>query len=108
MENTSMKLKVQLGSVGLCGSCRHGTIVESATGKFTVRCDWLAAQVPDPVASCSRFDDRRQPSLIEMRRTAWILQTDDARKAIGFVSNRQWRKSKEFREEPFLDDDGNW
>jgi hypothetical protein len=45
------------------------------------------------------------PSLSDMRHSAWILQTDEARKTIGFVSNQQWRKSREFRFDELAEDD---
>jgi len=101
-----MKVKIQPNYSGICGSCRHGSLAESAGGEFLVRCDWFGWRIPGPMVTCSRYDDRRVPSLVDMRRTAWILQTDDAHKAIGFVSNRQWRKSREFRSgDMWIDDD---
>ena len=92
-----MRVKIQPNYTGICGSCRHGSLAESANGEFLVRCDYFGWRITGPMVTCSRFDDRRMPSFAEMRQTAWILQTDEKRKAIGFVSNRQWRKSREFR-----------
>jgi len=56
-------------------------------------------------AACSKYDDRRQPSLYDMRRMAWILRTDEKRNVVGFVSNQKWRQSKEFRNNPYWGDD---
>ena len=97
-----MKIKVHHNYAGICGSCRNASIAESAQGEFIVQCDWFGWRIPGPLATCSRYDDRRLPSLGEMRKTAWILQTDESRKAIGFVSNRKWRKSRKFDEEDYF------
>lgn len=35
--------------------------------------------------SCNGYDDRRQPSLWDMRSAAWVLRTDSKRQAIGVV-----------------------
>jgi hypothetical protein len=100
-----MKVKILPDYVGLCGSCRHASLAKTTNGRFLVRCDWFNWKIQEPIAICSKYDDRRLPSLHEMRLTAWILRTDENRKAIGFVSNRQWRKSKEYRFNPFWDDE---
>ena len=100
-----MKIKIHPNYSGICGSCRHGSLAESVGGQFLVRCDWFGWRIPGPIATCSRYDDRRTPSLFDMRRSAWILKTDDSRKAIGFVSNRQWRKSRDYQSDTVWDDD---
>ena len=100
-----MKVKIQPNYRGICSSCRNGSLAESANGEFLVRCDWFGWKIPGPMVTCSRYDDRRMPSLLDMRRTAWILRTDDKQKAIGFVSNHQWRKSREFQPGDLCSDD---
>jgi hypothetical protein len=101
----SMKLKIQREYTGLCGSCRHATLAETRNGKLLIRCDWFSRPIDEPIAVCSKHSDRRLPSLSDMRNTAWILQTDDRKRAIGFISNQQWRKSKNFRDDLIWQDD---
>ena len=102
-----MQLKLYPEYIGLCGSCRHSSLAKTINGEFLARCDWFGWRIHEPIASCSKYDDRRMPNLHDMRQTAWILRTDENRKAIGFVSNAKWRRSKEFRNDPysFGDDD---
>lgn len=60
-----------------------------------LRCDWFDWKVNELIVTCSKYNDRRLPSLSDMRQTAWILKTKADKTAIGFVSNEQWRKSRE-------------
>jgi hypothetical protein len=100
-------LKFHREYAGLCGSCRHATLAETTSGKLLMRCDWFNQNILEPIVACSKHSDRRQPGLSDMRNTAWILQTDDKKKIIGFISNQQWRKSKTFRDDIFPEDDGD-
>ena len=100
-----MKFKMFPDYVGLCGSCRYASLAKTINGHFLARCDWFGSAVREPIASCSKYDDRRLPSLHDMRRTAWILRTDEDHKVIGFVSNERWRRSKEFQNNPDWGDD---
>jgi hypothetical protein len=100
-----MKIKIHNSHTGICGVCRNSAIAEGRNGEFLVECDRFGT-IPGAIVTCSRFDDRRLTSLNEMRRTAWILQTDEQHKTIGFVSNKQWRKSRSFTEEGlYFDED---
>jgi hypothetical protein len=101
-----MKIKTCPDYLGLCGSCRHGSLATTVGGSILVRCDWFDWNVLEPIAICSKYDDRRLPSIHDMRQTAWILKTNADKTAIGFVSNEQWRKSKDYRREflPGIDD----
>src|SRR5205814_3834602 len=100
-----MKVKVYPDYVGLCGSCRHAALAKTINGHFLARCDYFGRSVREPIATCSKYDDRRLPSIHDMRLTAWILRTDETHKVIGFVSNQKWRRSKEFRDNPVWEDD---
>jgi len=100
-----MKLKIYPDYIGLCGSCRHASTAKTINGRFLARCDWFDWRVREPIATCSKYDDRRLPSLREMRLTAWILRTDADKKAIGFIWNEQWRKSRDFRTDPHWEED---
>ena len=92
-----MRLKIQGGTVqhgepSLCVSCRHATVVQGPSlHDRIVDCGQLAggrSRVPFPVASCTGYSDRRQPTLREMEDVAWVLRTDSRSKRIGFVQAR--------------------
>jgi hypothetical protein len=100
-----MKIKIHPDYVGLCCSCRHASLAKTVNGHFLARCDYFGWNVREPIATCSKYDDRRLPSIHDMRLTAWILRTDETQKVIGFVSNQKWRRSKEFRNNPFWEDE---
>jgi hypothetical protein len=100
-----MRIKICPEYVGLCNSCRYGLLAKTASGDVIVRCDWFDWKGNEPIVACSKYDDRRLPSLRDMRQTAWILKTKADKTAIGFVSNEQWRKSREFQHDFILSDD---
>jgi len=100
-----MKIKIKSDPVGICGSCRHASLAETRGGQLLARCDWFGRDIREPIVACSKHNDRRRPSLSDMRQTAWILRTDAKDKAIGFVSNQQWRRSKDYRANPFWGDE---
>ena len=100
-----MKLKLHREYMGLCGSCRYATLAETKNGRLLIECDWFSCHIREPIVHCSKHSDLRLPSLGDMRNTAWILQTDEKKKAIGFISNQEWRKSKAFRNDIFIEDD---
>jgi hypothetical protein len=100
-----MKVKIHPDYIGLCGSCRHASLAKTINGEFWARCEWFGYEIPEPIATCSKYDDRRLPSLYDMRRTAWILRTDQDQKVVGFVSNEKFRRSKEFLSNPCIADD---
>jgi len=100
-----MKVKLHRDHTGLCGSCRYATLAETTNGKLLIECDWFGRHIREPIVHCSKHSDLRSPSLSDMRNTAWILQTDEKKKVIGFISNQEWRKSKLFRNDILLEDD---
>lgn len=94
-----MKIRVIGGTVenhsqSLCQTCRNGMITKGpAESSERVRCECLAADpvMPQPIVSCTSYDDKSRPSLHDMRSIAWILRTDQSGKAIGFVTNKDWK-----------------
>ena len=93
-----MRFKIRGGTVkhgepSLCLTCRHATIVEGTSlQERIVECSELSShhsRITFPVTSCTRFADRRRPSLREMEETAWILRTDPRRNQVGFVHARE-------------------
>jgi len=100
-----MKVKFHWEDRGLCASCRYASLAETSNGGFLIECDWFSRHIREPIVHCSKHSDRSIPSLSDMRNTAWILQTDEKKKVIGFISNQEWRKSKAFRDDILVEDD---
>ena len=89
-----MRIKIRGGTVdhgqrSLCEICRWSTIIRGVKlGDEIVECSELSyrnRRVPFPVTSCSRYGDRRLPSLREMEELAWVLRSDPHRNQVGFV-----------------------
>lgn len=79
----------------LCASCRFGTVVEGGglNDGFTY-CSHIEERVRVHVTACSRFNDRSQPSLYDLRLIAWELRTDKGGRRIGFISPQDLRKER--------------
>jgi hypothetical protein len=72
-----------------------------------VYCRALQAQgrpitVQQPILACNTYDDRRLPSRYDMEQIAWVLVTNKAGKAIGFVSAEDFKKSNMFGQPPTI------
>jgi len=89
-----VRIKIRGGTVdhgqrSLCETCRWSTIIRGVKlGDEIVECSELSyrnRRVPFPVTSCSRYGDRRLPSLREMEELAWVLRSDPHRNQVGFV-----------------------
>ncbi|HET8550108.1 MAG TPA: hypothetical protein VFL57_18990 [Bryobacteraceae bacterium] len=50
------------------------------------------------VIECSRYVNRSEPSLYDMRQIAWVLQTDSRRQKIGFLRAKEWERKHEDEE----------
>lgn len=80
----------------LCDSCHSGLVTRGpSANEETVYCDWAEKTVRMRVTECNRYTDRALPSLYEMRKIAWVLETNGNRQGIGFVSSKQWRKNND-------------
>jgi len=99
------KLKLQHDYTGLCGSCRYASLAETKNGRLLIECDWFDRNIREPIVRCSKHSDLRNPGLSDMRNTAWILQTDQKKKVIGFISNQEWRKSRSLINDVLIEDD---
>lgn len=89
-----MFIKVQGATVApghspLCGTCQFATSIRGTSRHqdFT-ECPFVG-RIAFPVLSCSRYVDKRQPSLDEMEEIAWVLCTDVKRRKVGFVPARE-------------------
>ena len=100
-----MRIKVQGGTVNhgqrsLCETCRWSTVIRGAKlGDQIVECNQLSFEnqrVPFPVASCSRYGDRSQPSLREMEEIAWILRSDPHRSHVGFIRSSRLKDEERY------------
>jgi hypothetical protein len=81
--------------VSLCVSCSWGVVRKGhRAAEEEVFCRMIEpnARVPFTVRECSAYSDRRIPSLHFMEKTAWVLLTKKAGRAIGFVTSEEFRK----------------
>lgn len=95
-----MKIKVQDKQNGLCANCRYSTIIKSDSGA-KVFCSQLPQghrELHMAITDCNQYNFKGMPSLWDMQQTAWILESDEKKKQIGFVTNAEWRKSHKHQE----------
>lgn len=82
-------IKIQGGTAkgweDLCATCRSAHRMKGQ-GESSERtyCYMMGKFIPFPLASCSSYEDRRQPSVEEMKKIAWTLRTSASGNAIGF------------------------
>lgn len=103
----AMNIKIQPDHIGLCGSCRHATVIKMKGGAMIIQCGQMAGfdrMVRDVVESCNSYSDRRIPTLYDMRQTAWYLETDADKRTIGFISGKEWRAKRKTDSYDPLDD----
>jgi len=85
-----------IGGVPICRTCRWAQYIRGASvGQEALHCARIEHGpngMPFEAYECSQYSDKRRPSLETMNETAWILRTDEFRKAIGFVSPGEWTK----------------
>lgn len=93
-----MKLKVHRESFGMCGSCRRASIVHHDNNDAWVYCNLFESRIRRRVVECNGWDDKAKPALWEMRKTAWILETDESRNSIGFVHAKEWQKRHKYED----------
>jgi hypothetical protein len=80
------KIKVQPGSVTLCGKCENALIFERRGGGVVAYCNVTTQpiSVPLDIVKCSDFRDKNTISQYEMEKIAWTVTTDKSGKKIGF------------------------
>jgi hypothetical protein len=82
----------------LCKTCRAAQVIRGlADSSESVLCrvGSVPARIGMPIIECSLYDDKRQPSRWDMEQIAWVLVTNKAGKAIGFVSAADFQKSQQ-------------
>lgn len=83
----------------LCDTCSCGIVRRGASESDEhIHCTVTEGDVQMRVVECSRYIDRSQPSLWDMRQIAWILQTDSKRQKIGFLRVKEWERKHEDEE----------
>jgi hypothetical protein len=60
-----------------------------------VFCNAVDARITFEVRDCNSYEDKRQPSIYDMKEAAWVLRTDAHRKKIGFVPYRKLEKEEQ-------------
>ena len=76
------------GTESKCVTCRFAHRIEGVNLQRMVHCQWVGKPVPFQVYTCSSYDDKRLPSLDDMRRIAWTVETRN-RGAMGFSPTGQ-------------------
>ena len=77
----------------LCDTCHSGVVRRGAAESDEhIFCTIIEREVRTRVVECNRYDDRTKPSLWDLRKIAWVLQTDTKRQPIGFLRVRDWEK----------------
>src|SRR5262245_4442228 len=100
----STRLKVLSGTRSshaprLCDTCDSGVVRKGASDSDeAVYCRITKGELNTRVVECSRYVNRSQPSLWDMRQTAWVLQTDSKRQKIGFLRAKEWERKHEDEE----------
>lgn len=83
------RIKVQDGTPrsdikSLCINCHNSSIVKGRNLEYMVHCHQFEKSINFPVIECSSFSDRRQPSIHDMQKIAWNVETRGKRGAAGF------------------------
>ncbi len=80
----------------LCDTCHHGHVMRGpADSDLRISCQVLGRGEEMPtfkIVECTEYSDKTQPSLADMKRTAWILASDNYKNSIGFIRADKWRK----------------
>ena len=76
------------GYDGLCRTCRFSQIVAYKGRSSTTFCHAGMRMSPlpivRPVSRCTDYEDRRQPSMVEMEEISWRVTTDGSGRVVGF------------------------
>lgn len=77
------------GGNHLCASCRHSHIVKTISAKETHFCRIYGDRIPitEPVYYCTEYDDKRLPSVEDMRKIAWTVESR-VRGPMGFADGK--------------------
>jgi len=80
----------------LCETCRSGQITTGLRSKDSLVLCRLghndAIPMPQPVTTCSDYDDKRIAPLWEMEKIAYRFSVDNRRKHAGFISPAEFKR----------------
>jgi hypothetical protein len=64
---------------------------EDVAGRVEVSCTYYGEcfSVHQPLVACSKYEERNALELHELRRIAWVLQTDKNKRITGFRPPKQ-------------------
>lgn len=80
------------GAENRCRTCALATVARGpSSSQEMIHCQLFGRCMPFDVLECSDYVHRGQTSLRDMYQTAWILETSEDRRQIGFVTYRKWR-----------------
>ena len=75
------------GTSSLCKTCRFAHNLKGVNMQESTTCQMMNFRVVTfPVDTCSRYDDKRMPSLYDMEQIAWIVRSR-ARGPAGFAGD---------------------
>jgi hypothetical protein len=83
----------------LCDTCTNGVITRGVSdSEEQVFCSFMAKPVSMRVTDCNRYTDGGKPSLWDMRRIAWVLDTSSGTQRYGFLPAAEWQEKHEDEE----------
>jgi hypothetical protein len=79
----------------LCFSCKNCTHIQGPTESTDiVYCDAIGKRITFPVTECTAFKKFGEPSLNDMRDTAYYLVPTNKKKGgLGFITSKEYEKS---------------
>jgi hypothetical protein len=85
-----------VGNKSLCENCEHSHIIKGqAVSEKITRCSAMydaTVIIPFTISECNKHENRLTPSVHDMEKIAYILESDARGKPIGFKTSSQFRK----------------
>lgn len=69
----------------LCESCWHSTIINGENFEKIVHCNELGRDIRFKVNRCNRYDDKALPSLQDLEKIAWVVESR-VKDKVGFAA----------------------
>src|SRR5579872_6659838 len=88
----------------LCRTCHSSMYIKGkAEGQELLFCSkidtWYDTPLPFEAYECSAYSDKRLPDLYDMKKVAWIIQSDALTKRVGFLPPKSPEHKKILEEE---------
>jgi hypothetical protein len=98
MSRVIVKNETPTTAESLCKTCLHALVrtgfAESQEETICNANYEKPAQIRYRIAKCTQYLNKTQPTLYSMERIAWILVTKESTKQVGFVTNKEFRKTE--------------